>query len=109
MFLQNLLCVLLLSKQPGYVCLTPQVLKERLGVYCVLALTATATYQTALSVATNLGISQESIIRGPTLPDNLYVSVSCDQDRDQVSSMCFVLYIFIMKYQNSLRHKCIKY
>lgn len=66
-----------------------QVLKERLGVYCVLALTATATYQTALSVATHLGINQESIIRGPTLPDNLYVSVSCDQDRDQVSSLYF--------------------
>ena len=76
-------------------------------MYCVLALTATATYQTALSVATNLGISQESILRGPTLPDNLYVSVSCDQDRDQVSSMYFVLYIFMMKYQNRLKFKYI--
>ncbi len=62
-----------------------QVLRERLGVYCILALTATATHQTAVSVATNLGIVQENIIRGPTLPDNLHVSVSCDQDRDQVN------------------------
>ena len=61
-----------------------QVLKERLGVHCILGLTATATRTTALSVGKYLGIVEGDIIIGTTLPDNLQITVSCDQDREQV-------------------------
>ena len=61
-----------------------QVLQERLGVRCLLGLTATATHATALSVGQHLRVNEDSIIRGHMLPDNLHISVSCDQDRDQV-------------------------
>ena len=63
-----------------------QVLKERLGVKCVLGLTATATRTTALSVASHLSIAEENIIRGTAVPDNLRITVSCDGNRDEVSS-----------------------
>ena len=52
---------------------------------CVLGLTATATHATSLSIARQLGVAEQDILRGPTLPDNLHITVSCDQDRDQVS------------------------
>ncbi len=61
-------------------------------MYCVLALTATATHRTAVSVAANLCIDQANIIRGPTLPDNLRVTVSADQDRDKVNKLIFCYY-----------------
>lgn len=59
-------------------------MRERLGVRCVLGLTATATHVTELSIAQHLGVAKENILRGSTLPENLHISVSCDQDRDQV-------------------------
>ena len=65
-----------------------QVLQERLGVRCLLGLTATATHATALSVGQHLRVNEDSIIRGHMLPDNLHISVSCDQDRDQVGIAC---------------------
>lgn len=61
-----------------------QVLSQRLGVQCLLGLTATATRATELSVAQHLGVAEGNILRGPTLPGNLHITVSCDQDRDQV-------------------------
>ena len=67
-----------------------QVLKERLGVQCVLGLTATATRTTALSVASHLSIAGENIIRGSAVPDNLRITVSCDGNRDEVSSSLHV-------------------
>ncbi|XP_064641083.1 ATP-dependent DNA helicase Q4-like [Lineus longissimus] len=59
------------------------VLKERLGVKCILGLTATATLTTAASVAQHLGIEdyRSATIRGTTVPDNLYPSVSLDDNR----------------------------
>ena len=65
-----------------------QVLKERLGVRCVLGLTATATRTTALSVASHLSVAEENIIRGTTIPSNLQISASCDDNRDDVSLSC---------------------
>lgn len=63
----------------------PQVLRERLGVQCILGLTATATRATALSVASHLSIAEENIIRGSAIPENLRITVSCDDDRNGVS------------------------
>ena len=65
----------------------PQTLRDRLGVRCVLGLTATATHATGLSVAEQLGVATENIVWGAALPHNLNISVSCDEDRDQVSCM----------------------
>ncbi|XP_078282213.1 ATP-dependent DNA helicase Q4 [Rhinoraja longicauda] len=62
-----------------------KVLKERLGVKCLLGLTATATQATAQNVAHHLGIQEvEGIaVRSADVPTNLILSVSTDRDRDQ--------------------------
>ncbi|XP_051872951.1 ATP-dependent DNA helicase Q4 [Pristis pectinata] len=62
-----------------------KVLKERLGVKCLLGLTATATQATAQNVAHHLGIQEvEGIaVRSADVPANLFLSVSTDRDRDQ--------------------------
>ena len=54
---------------------------------CFLGLTATATRSTAASVAEHLGIVHDpgAVIRGGAIPPNLFLSVSCDSDRTQVS------------------------
>ncbi|XP_045592483.2 uncharacterized protein RecQ4 [Procambarus clarkii] len=62
-----------------------QVLRERLGVQTILGLTATARQTTALSIARHLLIPNfdAGIIRGTSVPDNLHLSVSRDQVREQ--------------------------
>ncbi|XP_062900702.1 LOW QUALITY PROTEIN: ATP-dependent DNA helicase Q4 [Mobula hypostoma] len=62
-----------------------KVLKERLGVRCLLGLTATATQATARSVAHHLGIQEAEglAVRSADVPANLFLSVSTDRDRDQ--------------------------
>lgn len=61
-----------------------QTLRDQMGVHCFLGLTATATRSTALDVAWHLGVTEESVLRGPaTIPDNLHLSVSSDRDPDQ--------------------------
>jgi len=64
-------------------------------VRCFLGLTATATRATASSVAEHLGIVNDpgAVIRGGTVPPNLFLSVSCDSDKTQVMlalSYCLV-------------------
>uniref|UniRef100_A0AAY5EAX1 ATP-dependent DNA helicase Q4 n=1 Tax=Electrophorus electricus TaxID=8005 RepID=A0AAY5EAX1_ELEEL len=62
-----------------------KVLRERLGVRCLLGLTATATLSTALDIAHHLDIrDQEGIaVRSAAVPHNLHLSVSMDTDKDQ--------------------------
>ncbi|OCT93506.1 hypothetical protein XELAEV_18011184mg [Xenopus laevis] len=62
-----------------------KVLRERLGVNCLLGLTATATRATAEDVAHHLGVSPEGGIpvRMASVPPNLHLSVSMDRNRDQ--------------------------
>ncbi|GCB77463.1 hypothetical protein scyTo_0015668, partial [Scyliorhinus torazame] len=62
-----------------------KVLKERLGVKCLLGLTATATLSTAQNIAHHLEIQEaEGIaVRSADIPANLFLSVSTDRDRDQ--------------------------
>ncbi|XP_017556968.1 ATP-dependent DNA helicase Q4 [Pygocentrus nattereri] len=62
-----------------------KVLRDRLGVRCLLGLTATATLSTALDIARHLDISdQEGIaVRSAAVPHNLQLSVSMDRDKDQ--------------------------
>uniref|UniRef100_A0A8B9H1W6 DNA 3'-5' helicase n=1 Tax=Astyanax mexicanus TaxID=7994 RepID=A0A8B9H1W6_ASTMX len=62
-----------------------KVLRDRLGVRCLLGLTATATLSTALDIAHHLDINdQEGIaVRSAAVPHNLQLSVSMDRDKDQ--------------------------
>ncbi|CAI9612088.1 unnamed protein product [Staurois parvus] len=62
-----------------------KVLRERLGVRCLLGLTATATLGTAQDVARHLEVSDidKTPLRLAAVPPNLHLSVSMDQDRDQ--------------------------
>ncbi|XP_072226828.1 ATP-dependent DNA helicase Q4 [Leuresthes tenuis] len=62
-----------------------KVLRERLGVQCLLGLTATATLSTALDIAQHLDISDEEgiAVRSAAVPPNLNLSVSMDKEKDQ--------------------------
>lgn len=61
-------------------------LREKFGVQCFLGLTATSTLSTSEDVAKHLGISDtdNAIIRGSPVPKNLLLSVSRDENRDEV-------------------------
>ncbi|KAK2830464.1 hypothetical protein Q5P01_018395 [Channa striata] len=61
-----------------------KVLRERLGVRCLLGLTATATLSTALDIARHLDImDQDGIaVRSAAVPPNLHLSVSMDREKD---------------------------
>ncbi|KAM6899998.1 ATP-dependent DNA helicase Q4 [Xenentodon cancila] len=62
-----------------------KVLRERLGVQCLLGLTATATLSTALDIAQHLDISDQDgiAVRSAAVPPNLNLSVSTDKEKDQ--------------------------
>ncbi|KAK3610308.1 hypothetical protein CHS0354_029774 [Potamilus streckersoni] len=70
--------------RPSYLRLC-KVLREKFGVHCFLGLTATATLSTAADVAKHLHISnfQSATVRGPPMPPNLLLSVSCDDNKDE--------------------------
>jgi ATP-dependent DNA helicase Q4 len=57
------------------------VLRDFLGLRCVLGLTATATAQTELSVRTKLRIPKAGVWRSSTLRPNLTLTVSIEADR----------------------------
>lgn len=66
-----------------------QVIREKFGVQCFLGLTATATQSTAADVAKHLGIDnlEEAVVRGSPVPKNLFLSVSRDQNREEVLNL----------------------
>ncbi|XP_017794163.1 PREDICTED: ATP-dependent DNA helicase Q4 [Habropoda laboriosa] len=70
--------------RPSYL-MVCRVLKEKLGVKTVLALTATATKATAESIINHVGIpdGMEGVISDIPLPRNLLLTVSKDEYRDQ--------------------------
>ncbi len=67
-------------------------LRDRLGVRCLLGLTATATLSTALDIARHLDISDQDgiAVRSAAVPHNLQLSVSMDKDKEQVPLKSFV-------------------
>ncbi|KAL7732301.1 hypothetical protein ACLKA6_018527 [Drosophila palustris] len=69
--------------RPSYLMIC-KVLKKNLGVKTVLGLTATATLPTRISIINHLGITdgENGIISDIPLPDNLILSVSKDENRD---------------------------
>ncbi|XP_033980313.1 ATP-dependent DNA helicase Q4 isoform X3 [Trematomus bernacchii] len=62
-----------------------KVLRERLGVRCLLGLTATATLSTAMDIARHLNINDKDgiAVRSAAVPPNLHLSVSMDREKDQ--------------------------
>lgn len=64
-----------------------QVLRQTLGVKCILALTATASTSTINDMMELLDVKREHTIIGAAVPDNLVLSVSCEDDRETV---CYV-------------------
>ena len=70
------------------ICIRMQVLRDNFGIHCFLGLTATSTKSTSRSVTRHLGISdaesEAAIIKGQTMPTNLHITVSKDDNRDQV-------------------------
>ncbi|XP_030203945.1 ATP-dependent DNA helicase Q4 isoform X2 [Gadus morhua] len=62
-----------------------KVLRERLGVRCLLGLTATATLSTAVDIAHHLDINDKDgiAVRSAAVPENLQLSVSMDRDKDR--------------------------
>ncbi|KAM9823551.1 ATP-dependent DNA helicase Q4 [Neosynchiropus ocellatus] len=62
-----------------------KVLRERLGVHCLLGLTATATMSTAVDIAQHLEITDQDgiAVRSAAVPPNLNLSVSMDREKDQ--------------------------
>ncbi|XP_039593277.1 ATP-dependent DNA helicase Q4 isoform X2 [Polypterus senegalus] len=62
-----------------------KVLRDRLGVRCLLGLTATATLATARDIAHHLEIKDEDgiAVRSAAVPPNLHLSVSMDKEKDQ--------------------------
>ncbi|KAA0204068.1 hypothetical protein HAZT_HAZT007475 [Hyalella azteca] len=61
------------------------VLRDLLGVRTILGLTATARYETTLSIAQHLQVEDidEGVIRGSSVPPNLLLSVSRDANRNE--------------------------
>ena len=79
-------------------------MRERFGVRCMLGLTATATMVTAASVAKHLGVVdyQSGTIRGSPVPSNLCLSVSRDEDRDEVNKQLYLSQNALVSYINEL-------
>lgn len=70
--------------RPSYLMIC-RVLREKLNVKCILGLTATASQTTIKSVISHINIPDglSGVIKNPTLPDNLCLSVSLEKDKDR--------------------------
>ena len=77
------------------ICTCMQVLRERLGVHCVLGLTATATSVTVNDVIEHFGFEQKNVITGGAiLPRHLNITVSCKKNKDRVSRHLVWYYLY---------------
>lgn len=70
--------------RPSYLMIC-RVLREKLNVKCILGLTATASQTTIKSVISHINIPDgvNGVVRNPALPDNLFLSVSKEKDKDR--------------------------
>lgn len=70
--------------RPSYLMIC-RVLREKLNVKCILGLTATASQATIKSVISHINIPDgfSGVIKNPTLPDNLCLSVSLEKNKDK--------------------------
>lgn len=75
----------------------PMVLRTKLGVRCILGLTATATLQTETSVSAHLGIPTDGVLRLTPMPRNLMLSVARPADRKEEL-------LHLLKYHHHFAH-----
>lgn len=68
--------------RPSYLSVQ-SVLKHRLKINCVLALSGTATVKTISSLCRSLEIEPENVVRGPVLRRNLLITVSVESKRKE--------------------------
>ena len=69
--------------RPSYL-MVNKVLREKFGIATVLGLTATATVSTIRSITRELEIeSEKGVIKDIPIPDNILLSVSVDDDKDE--------------------------
>lgn len=57
------------------------ILREKLKVETILALTATATKRTEEEICLRLQIQNQAVIRISSLRSNLHATISCDEDK----------------------------
>lgn len=67
--------------RPSYMRLKASLLRTRLNVQCILAMTATATTKTLNDVMCALEIPQTNLIKSAHMRDNLQLSVSLSRNR----------------------------
>ncbi|OWR51738.1 rothmund-thomson syndrome DNA helicase recq4 [Danaus plexippus plexippus] len=70
--------------RPSYLMIC-RVLREKLNVKCILGLTATASQATIKSVINHINIPDgvNGVLTNPALPDNLFLSISFEKDKDR--------------------------
>lgn len=70
--------------RPSYLMIC-RVLREKLHVKCILGLTATASQTTIKSVIDHINIPDglRGVVTNPALPNNLFLSVSFEKDKDR--------------------------
>eukprot|EP00049_Salpingoeca_infusionum_P010526 m.181953 g.181953 ORF g.181953 m.181953 type:complete len:1342 (+) comp14666_c0_seq5:72-4097(+) len=68
--------------RPAYLRIA-KTLRESLGVSTLLALTATATQATINSILKHLDIEQDGLLESFHIPDNINLSASCPEDKQQ--------------------------
>nr|XP_032818567.1 ATP-dependent DNA helicase Q4 [Petromyzon marinus]XP_032818568.1 ATP-dependent DNA helicase Q4 [Petromyzon marinus] len=69
--------------RPSYLRLC-KVLRDQMGIRCMLGLTATATQSTVAQISRHIGITGDgAAVRVVDVPPNLLLTISCDPDRDR--------------------------
>ncbi|CAG4947741.1 unnamed protein product [Parnassius apollo] len=70
--------------RPSYLMIC-RILREKLNVKCILGLTATASQSTIKSIIDHIHIPDglEGVVENPSLPDNLYLSTSFENNKDR--------------------------
>ncbi|XP_041987542.1 ATP-dependent DNA helicase Q4 [Aricia agestis] len=70
--------------RPSYLMIC-RVLREKLNVKCILGLTATASQPAIKSIIDHINVPDglNGVLTNPTLPDNLYLSMSFEKDKDK--------------------------
>jgi hypothetical protein len=67
--------------RPSYLRLRASLLRRKLNVQCILAMTATATTQTLEEIVTVLEIPSDNLIKTSQIRDNLQLSISMSNNR----------------------------
>ena len=67
--------------RPSYLRLRASLLRRKLNVQCILAMTATATTQTLEEIMNALEIPSDNLVKTSQIRDNLQLSISMSDNR----------------------------